>query len=128
LTQINPEDKEEEEEIENKGEIDHNVWTKEILNLAEETERAHSTLDDLLEKILQPIPEDDEVQGEPWGYLVRAANLKDQGDDEMKSGLEEGGTRAESRETESCSGNTEATNPEDPKPSLWQRLPWPSPF
>ncbi|CAM5110909.1 unnamed protein product [Natator depressus] len=129
LTQINPEDKEEEEEIENKGERDHNVWTKEILNLAEETEsRAHSTLDDLLEKILQPIPEDDEVQGEPWGHLVRATNLKDQGDDEMKSGIEEGGTRAESRETESCAGNTKATNPEDPKPSLWQRLPWPSPF
>ncbi|XP_039364293.1 inactive serine/threonine-protein kinase TEX14 isoform X5 [Mauremys reevesii] len=125
LTQINPEEKEEEEEIENKGERDHNLSTKEILNLAEETERAHSTLDDLLEKILQPIPEDYEVQGE---CLVKATNLKDQEADEMKSGIEEGGTRAESRETESCAGNTEATNPEDPKPSLWQRLPWPSPF
>ncbi|KAH1178995.1 hypothetical protein KIL84_000326 [Mauremys mutica] len=128
LTQINPEEKEEEEEIENKGERDHNLSTKEILNLAEETERAHSTLDDLLEKILQPIPEDYEVQGEPWECLVKATNLKDQEADEMKSGIEEGGTRAESRETESCAGNTEATNPEDPKPSLWQRLPWPSPF
>ncbi|XP_067421872.1 LOW QUALITY PROTEIN: inactive serine/threonine-protein kinase TEX14 [Emydura macquarii macquarii] len=126
--QINPEEKEEEEEIENNGEVDHSLWTEEILNLAEETERAHSTLDDLLERILQPIPEEDEVQGEPRGCPVRATNLKDQGDDEMKSGIEEGGTRAESRETESCAGNTEATNPEYQKPSLWQRLPWPSPF
>ncbi|XP_075760789.1 inactive serine/threonine-protein kinase TEX14 isoform X2 [Pelodiscus sinensis] len=128
LTQINPEDKEEEEEFENKGEVDHSLWNKEILNLAEETERAHSTLDDLLERILQPIPEDDEVQGEPQGHLVRATNVKDQGDDEMENGIEEGGTMAESRKTESCAGNTEVINPEDQKPSLWQRLPWPSPF
>ncbi|XP_074870014.1 inactive serine/threonine-protein kinase TEX14 [Carettochelys insculpta] len=127
FTQINPEDKEEEEEFETKGEVDHSLWTKEILNLADETERAHSTLDDLLEKILQPIAEDDEVLGDPQGCFDRSTNLKDPGDDEMKNEIEEGDTRAESRETKSCAGNTEDTNSEDQKPNLWQQLPWPSP-
>lgn len=37
----------------------------------------------------------------------RATSLKDQGEEGMKSGIEESSTRAESRETESRAGNTE---------------------
>ncbi|XP_014463629.2 inactive serine/threonine-protein kinase TEX14 isoform X1 [Alligator mississippiensis] len=120
-------DKEEAEEIENQGEVDHTVWTKETLNQTEETERAHSTLDDALERLLHPIAEADKVQGGPEGLPLRATSLKDQGEEGMKSGIEESSTRAESRETESRAGNTEATYLEDQKPKLRQRLPWTSP-
>ncbi|KYO32247.1 inactive serine/threonine-protein kinase TEX14 isoform A [Alligator mississippiensis] len=73
-------DKEEAEEIENQGEVDHTVWTKETLNQTEETERAHSTLDDALERLLHPIAEADKVQGGPEGlplsYISRRSETQ----------------------------------------------------
>ncbi|KFW76407.1 Inactive serine/threonine-protein kinase TEX14, partial [Phalacrocorax carbo] len=60
--QIKMEDRESEKEPETNEERNHSLWTKESFNLAEETERAHSTLDDVLERMLRAIPGDEEVQ------------------------------------------------------------------
>ncbi|NWX78838.1 TEX14 kinase, partial [Alca torda] len=58
--QINMEDRESEfERNEKRNDI---LWTKESFNLAEETERAHSTLDDILERMLHAVPGEEEMQ------------------------------------------------------------------
>lgn len=49
-------------EIEISEKCDCSVWTMETFNLAEETERAHSTLDDALERILYAVPADEQIQ------------------------------------------------------------------
>ncbi|NXC42672.1 TEX14 kinase, partial [Penelope pileata] len=56
------EDREAKKEIEGSEKSDRSVWTLETFNLAEETERAHSTLDDVLERILCAVPADEEIQ------------------------------------------------------------------
>ncbi|KFQ36281.1 Inactive serine/threonine-protein kinase TEX14, partial [Mesitornis unicolor] len=60
--QIKMEDRESKKESERSEEGNHSLWTKDSFNLAEETERAHSTLDDVLERILHAIPGDEELQ------------------------------------------------------------------
>ncbi|KGL91387.1 Inactive serine/threonine-protein kinase TEX14, partial [Charadrius vociferus] len=60
--QINMEDRESEKEFERNEGRNHSLWTKESFNLAEETERAHSTLDDILERMLHAVPGDEEIQ------------------------------------------------------------------
>ncbi|NXI56213.1 TEX14 kinase, partial [Chloroceryle aenea] len=59
---IKMEDRESKKESERSEEKNHSLWTKESFNLAEETERAHSTLDDVLEKMLHAFPGDEEIQ------------------------------------------------------------------
>ncbi|NXN42168.1 TEX14 kinase, partial [Rhinoptilus africanus] len=59
--QINMEDRESEKEFERNEKRNDILWTKESFNLAEETERAHSTLDDILERMLHAVP-GDEIQ------------------------------------------------------------------
>ncbi|NXI41015.1 TEX14 kinase, partial [Galbula dea] len=56
------EEGEAEKEAERNEERNHSSWTKESFTLAEETERAHSTLDDVLERMLRAVPADEESQ------------------------------------------------------------------
>ncbi|KFQ91544.1 Inactive serine/threonine-protein kinase TEX14, partial [Nipponia nippon] len=60
--QIKMEDRESKKESERNEKRNHSLWTNESFNLAEETERAHSTLDDILERMLHEIPGDEEIQ------------------------------------------------------------------
>ncbi|NXJ56465.1 TEX14 kinase, partial [Spizaetus tyrannus] len=60
--QIKMEGGESSKESEGNEERNHSLWTEESFNQAEETERAHSTLDDILERMLRAIPGDEEVQ------------------------------------------------------------------
>ncbi|NWI86604.1 TEX14 kinase, partial [Pitta sordida] len=56
--QIKMENRESEKECER----NQSVWTEESFTLAEDTERAHSTLDDALERMLHAGPGDEEIQ------------------------------------------------------------------
>ncbi|XP_067165847.1 inactive serine/threonine-protein kinase TEX14 isoform X4 [Apteryx mantelli] len=126
--QIKIEDREAKKETERNEKRDHSLWTEETLNLAEETERAHSTLDDILERMLHTVPEDEENQEQPQVHTPRAANLNDPGDGGMKNGVKECKTRGESREPESCAGSPEDPHHEDQKFRLRRQLSWASPF
>ncbi|XP_074887238.1 inactive serine/threonine-protein kinase TEX14 [Buteo buteo] len=68
--QIKMEGRESSKESEGNEERNHSLWTEESFNLAEETERAHSTLDDILERMLRAIPGDEEVQEQPQGRTL----------------------------------------------------------
>ncbi|KFQ56932.1 Inactive serine/threonine-protein kinase TEX14, partial [Nestor notabilis] len=60
--QIQMEDRESKKESERNEEGDHSLWTKESFNLSEETERAHSTLDGILERMIRAVPGHEEIQ------------------------------------------------------------------
>ncbi|NWQ64732.1 TEX14 kinase, partial [Neopipo cinnamomea] len=60
--QIRMESRESEKEFERNERQNQSSWTKESFTLAEDTERAHSTLDDILERMLHAVPGDEEVQ------------------------------------------------------------------
>nr|XP_047930081.1 inactive serine/threonine-protein kinase TEX14 isoform X3 [Anser cygnoides] len=126
--QIKTEDRDTKKEIEQNEKRDHSVLTKEAFNLAEETERAHSTLDDVLERILHAVPADEEIQEQPQGHAFGAASLKDPEDLGRKKGVEEGGAGTGSSEPEGCAGSSEDTHPEDQKFRLQKQLSSLSPF
>ncbi|XP_069917046.1 inactive serine/threonine-protein kinase TEX14 isoform X4 [Oryctolagus cuniculus] len=67
----------EEQETDSKKEDSSMLWTKETQDLEEDTERAHSTLDEDLERWLQPPEESVEPQDLPKGS-ARETNTKDQ--------------------------------------------------
>ncbi|XP_071621638.1 inactive serine/threonine-protein kinase TEX14 isoform X2 [Heliangelus exortis] len=46
------------------------LWSSETFTLAEETERAHSSLDDILERLVHEIPGDAETQEQPQGHIL----------------------------------------------------------
>ncbi|NXF60290.1 TEX14 kinase, partial [Ciccaba nigrolineata] len=62
--QIKMENRESKKESERNEKINHSLCITESFNLAEETERAHSTLDDILERMLHTVPGDEEIQEE----------------------------------------------------------------
>ncbi|KAM6118457.1 inactive serine/threonine-protein kinase TEX14 [Phoenicopterus ruber ruber] len=124
--QIKMEDRESKKESERNEKRNHSLWTKESFNLAEETERAHSTLDDTLERMLHAIPGDEEIQEQPQGHALGAASLQDPEDDGRKKGVEEGGAGA--RVPESCAGSSEDTRSEDQKFHFQEQLSSSSPF
>ncbi|KAM6049185.1 LOW QUALITY PROTEIN: inactive serine/threonine-protein kinase TEX14 [Chlamydotis macqueenii] len=99
--QIKVEDRESKKESERNEKRNHSLWTKESFILAEETERAHSTLDDILERMLHAVPGDEEIQEEPQEYTVGAASLQDPEDVGRQKGAEEG------RAPEGCAGRSE---------------------
>ncbi|KAM6402996.1 inactive serine/threonine-protein kinase TEX14 [Rhynochetos jubatus] len=72
--QIHTEDRESETESERNEGRNHRLWTRESFSLSEETERAHSTLDDVLDRMLPAVPGEEEVQeqprGAPQGWLI----------------------------------------------------------
>ncbi|XP_068766158.1 inactive serine/threonine-protein kinase TEX14 [Struthio camelus] len=122
------EDREAKKETERNEKRGNSLWTEEPLNLAEETERAHSTLDDILERMLHTIPEDEENQEQAQVHTLRAANVNNPGDGGMKNGVKECKTKEESREPESCARSPEDPHHEDQKFHLRRQLSWPSPF
>ncbi|KAM6048337.1 inactive serine/threonine-protein kinase TEX14 isoform 2-T2 [Theristicus caerulescens] len=116
--QVKMEDRESKKESERNEKRNHSLWTNESFNLAEETERAHSTLDDILERMLRAIPGDEEIQEQPQGHTLGAASLDDPEDVGRKKGVEEGGAEARGRAPEGCAGSSEDTRPEDQKSHL----------
>ncbi|XP_054250505.1 inactive serine/threonine-protein kinase TEX14 [Indicator indicator] len=126
--QIKMEDRESEEESERNEKRNHSSGTKESFNLAEETERAHSTLDDVLERMLHTVPGDEEMEQHPQGHTLGAASLQDLEDVGKKKKVEEGGAGARGRAPASCAGSSEDTHPEGQKSHLQQRLPSSAPF
>ncbi|XP_014808657.1 PREDICTED: inactive serine/threonine-protein kinase TEX14 [Calidris pugnax] len=126
--QINMEDRESEKEFERNEKTNHSLWTKESFNLAEETERAHSTLDDILERMLHAVPGDEEIEEQPQGHTAGTASQQDPEDAGRKKGEEEGGAVARGRAPESCAGSSEDTRPEDQKFHLQKELSSSSPF
>ncbi|XP_056181365.1 inactive serine/threonine-protein kinase TEX14 [Falco biarmicus] len=106
---IKREDKESKTESERSAKRNHSLWTKESFNLAEETERVHSTLDDILERMLCASPGDEEIQEPPQGHALGAASLQDPEDVGRTKAVEECGARG--RAPESCAD----MHPEDQK-------------
>ncbi|XP_074118031.1 inactive serine/threonine-protein kinase TEX14 isoform X3 [Sminthopsis crassicaudata] len=113
----------EEKLIENKGEDGSILWTKETLYLTEETDRAHSTLDEELERWLQPSEKSQELQGLTKSP-ARETSITDQEVGEKKKKGEEG-TKAERRKADCFPGSPE--DQEELKPGLWHRLGWTQP-
>ncbi|XP_050177630.1 inactive serine/threonine-protein kinase TEX14 isoform X4 [Myiozetetes cayanensis] len=105
-TQIRMESRESEEEPERNERQNQSTWTKESFTSAEDTERAHSTLDDILERMLHAVPGDEEIQEQPRGHTLGAAGLQDPEDAGRKNGVEERGAGAGGRAPESCAGTS----------------------
>uniref|UniRef100_A0A673UYC2 Inactive serine/threonine-protein kinase TEX14 n=1 Tax=Suricata suricatta TaxID=37032 RepID=A0A673UYC2_SURSU len=112
----------EEQETNSKKEDSSIVWTKEAQDLEEDTERAHSTLDEDLERWLQP-PEDSTEQQDLPGGSTRETNTKDQETGEKKKKGEES-FKSEKKKSDSFLENSEE---EELKPCFWKRLGWSEP-
>ncbi|XP_057571786.1 inactive serine/threonine-protein kinase TEX14 isoform X3 [Hippopotamus amphibius kiboko] len=107
----------EEQETNSNTEDSSIFWTEETQDLEEDTERAHSTLDEELERWLQ-LPEDStELQDLPEGS-AREKNTQNQEIGEKKRKEEE------SIKPESFLGTSEE---EELKPCFWKRLGWSEP-
>ncbi|XP_015736393.1 inactive serine/threonine-protein kinase TEX14 isoform X3 [Coturnix japonica] len=132
--QIRMESTETKKEMEIKEECDCGVQSMETFNLAEETEsRAHSTLDDALERMLCAVPADEQVQEqeedeEIQGYALGAASLRDPRDVGRKKKVEEGGARARSSGADGCAGSSEGKHSEDQRFRLREHQSSASPF
>ncbi|KAL0596993.1 Inactive serine/threonine-protein kinase TEX14 [Plecturocebus cupreus] len=112
----------EEQETDSRKEDSSMPWSKEAEDLGEDTERAHSTLDEDLERWLQP-PEDSlEIPDLPKGS-ERETNTKDQEVGEEKRKREDSIT-PEKRKSESVLGTSEE---DELKPCFWKRLGWSEP-
>ncbi|XP_011809166.1 PREDICTED: inactive serine/threonine-protein kinase TEX14 [Colobus angolensis palliatus] len=109
----------EEQETDSKKEDSSMLLSKETGDLGEDTERAHSTLDEDLERWLQPPEETMELQDLPKGS-ERETNIKDQevGEDKRKR---EDSIKPERRKSESVLGTSEE---DELKPCFWKRLGW----
>ncbi|XP_006889508.1 PREDICTED: inactive serine/threonine-protein kinase TEX14, partial [Elephantulus edwardii] len=97
------------------------LWTKEIENL-EDTERAHSTLDEDLERWLQPPEENRRPQNLPQD-AARDLDAKDQEVGETKR-KEEESVKPERSKSDSFLG---ASEEDELKPCFWKRLGWSEP-
>uniref|UniRef100_A0A8C6BYK2 Testis expressed 14, intercellular bridge forming factor n=1 Tax=Monodon monoceros TaxID=40151 RepID=A0A8C6BYK2_MONMO len=95
----------EEQETNSNKEDSSMLWTKETQDLEEDTERAHSTLDEDLERWLQSPEDSTELQGLPK-CSARETNTKDQEVGEKKRKGEESIT-PERRKSESFLGTSE---------------------
>ncbi|XP_042735841.1 inactive serine/threonine-protein kinase TEX14 isoform X2 [Lagopus leucura] len=120
-------------EIEISEKCDCGAWTMETFNLAEETERAHSTLDDALEGVLCAVSPDEQIEEqqqdeEIQGYALGAASLRDPRGVGRKKGVEEGGARARSNEADGCAGSSEGKHSEGQKFRLQEQQSATSPF
>nr|XP_035156541.2 inactive serine/threonine-protein kinase TEX14 isoform X16 [Callithrix jacchus] len=112
----------EEQETDSKKEDSSMPWSKEAEDLGEDTDRAHSTLDEDLERWLQSPEESMELQDLPKGS-ERETNTKDQEVGEEKKKREDSIT-PERRKSESVSGTSEE---DELKPCFWKRLGWSEP-
>ncbi|XP_072209472.1 inactive serine/threonine-protein kinase TEX14 [Excalfactoria chinensis] len=124
---------EKKKEMEIKEECDCSVRSMETFNLAEETERAHSTLDDALERILCAASADEQIQEqeedeEIQGCALGAASLRDPQDTGRKKRVEESGARARSSGADGCAGSSEGKHSEDQRFRLREHESSASPF
>ncbi|XP_045692881.1 inactive serine/threonine-protein kinase TEX14 isoform X3 [Phyllostomus hastatus] len=97
------------------------LWTKENQDLEEDTERAHSTLDEDLERWLQPPEDHTELQDLSKGS-ARETGAKAQEVGEKKRKEEE--SMKPERTSESFLGTSDE---EELKPCFWKRLGWSEP-
>ncbi|XP_055242711.2 inactive serine/threonine-protein kinase TEX14 isoform X4 [Gorilla gorilla gorilla] len=109
----------EEQETDSKKEDSSMLLSKETEDLGEDTERAHSTLDEDLERWLQPPEESVELQDLPKGS-ERETNIKDQKVGEEKRKREDSIT-PERRKSEGVLGTSEE---DELKSCFWKRLGW----
>ncbi|XP_058301629.1 inactive serine/threonine-protein kinase TEX14 isoform X1 [Hylobates moloch] len=114
----------EEQETDSKKEDSSMLLSKETEDLGEDTERAHSTLDEDLKRWLQPPEESMELQDLPKGS-ERETNIKDQEVGEEKRKREDSIT-PERRKSESVLGTSEEVHQDELKPCFWKRLGWSS--
>ncbi|XP_075850547.1 inactive serine/threonine-protein kinase TEX14 [Microcebus murinus] len=120
---ITPNDKRHLEEQETDGNKEDSIlWTKETQDLGEDTERAHSSLDEDLERWLQP-PEESMELPDLAKSSPRETNTKDQEVGEKKIKREES-IKPERRKSESFLGTSEE---DELKPCFWKRLGWSEP-
>nr|XP_031541037.1 inactive serine/threonine-protein kinase TEX14 isoform X3 [Vicugna pacos] len=113
----------EEQETNSKKEDSSMLWTKETEDLEEDTERAHSTLDEDLERWLLPPEDVTELQDLPTGS-ARETNTTDKEVGEEKRKGEES-IKPARRTSESFLGTSEEE--ELKKPCFWKRLGWSEP-
>ncbi|XP_036926083.1 inactive serine/threonine-protein kinase TEX14 [Sturnira hondurensis] len=97
------------------------LWTKGTQDLEEDTERAHSTLDEDLERWLQPPEDRTELQDLPTGS-ARETGTEAQEVGEKKRKEEE--SMKPERTSESLLGTSDE---EELKPCFWKRLGWSEP-
>ncbi|XP_020847525.1 inactive serine/threonine-protein kinase TEX14 isoform X3 [Phascolarctos cinereus] len=115
----------EEKLIQNKGEDGSVLWTKETLYLTEETDRAHSTLDEDLERWLsEPSEKNKKLQEGLTEISPRETSITAQEVGEKKKKREEG-AEAERRKSDRFPGIPE--DQEELKPGLWHCLGWTQP-
>ncbi|XP_057357266.1 inactive serine/threonine-protein kinase TEX14 [Manis pentadactyla] len=112
----------EEQESNSKKEDSSLLWTKETQDLDKDTERAHSTLDEDLERWLQPPDDSMRLQDLPRSS-ARETLTKDQEVGEKKRKGEEG-IKPERRKLDIFLGTSEE---EELKPCSWKRLGWSEP-
>ncbi|XP_030915672.1 inactive serine/threonine-protein kinase TEX14 [Geospiza fortis] len=127
LDQVKMENRESGKESERNEKTNQSLWTKESFNLAEDTERAHSSLDDVLERMLHAVPGDEEIQEEPQGHTLGAASLQDPEDAGRKNEVEERGAWAGGRTPGICAG-TSADEMKDQKSHPQQQVAPAPPF
>ncbi|XP_027726158.1 inactive serine/threonine-protein kinase TEX14 isoform X2 [Vombatus ursinus] len=115
----------EEKLIQNKGEDGSVLWTKETLYLTEEMDRAHSTLDEELERWLsEPSEKSKKLQEGLTESSARETSITAQEVGEKKKKREEG-AMAERRKSDRFPGSPE--DQEELKPGLWHCLGWTQP-
>ncbi|XP_048644192.1 inactive serine/threonine-protein kinase TEX14 [Marmota marmota marmota] len=98
------------------------LWTRETEDLEEDTERAHSTLDEDLERWFQPSEESMEQQDPRKGSTrEKATNDQEVGEKHRKR---EKSIKPERRKSDSFLG---ASEEDELKPCFWKRLGWSEP-
>ncbi|XP_071459204.1 inactive serine/threonine-protein kinase TEX14-like isoform X4 [Marmota flaviventris] len=98
------------------------LWTRETEDLEEDTERAHSTLDEDLERWFQPSEESMEQQDPRKGSTrEKATNDQEVGEKHRKG---EKSIKPERRKSDSFLG---ASEEDELKPCFWKRLGWSEP-
>ncbi|EHB15823.1 Testis-expressed protein 14 [Heterocephalus glaber] len=122
LEEIDPKHLEEQETGSDK-EDSSLLWTRELQNLGEDTERAHSTLDEDLERWLQP-PEEKNIElQDPCKVFRRDTETKDQDFGEKKIKRKES-IKPEIRKSENFLGTCDG---DELKTCFWKRLGWSEP-
>ncbi|XP_062363109.1 inactive serine/threonine-protein kinase TEX14 [Cinclus cinclus] len=127
LDQVKMENGETEKESGRNEKTNQSLWTEESFNLAEDTERAHSSLDDILEGMLHAVPGDEEIQEEPRGHTLGAARLQDPEDVGRKNGVEEREALAGGRAPGTSAGFFSDEPPKDQKSHPQQQQLAPAP-
>ncbi|XP_042639230.1 inactive serine/threonine-protein kinase TEX14 [Orycteropus afer afer] len=120
---INDQRQLEEQDTDSKKEEDNSIlWTKEIQDLGEDTERAHSTLDEDLERWLQLPKESKGLQDFPEGAERETDTKSPKVDEKKEKG--EGSITPEKRKSESF---VETSEEDELKPCFWKQLGWSEP-